>query len=273
MKKEYISMPLPIDNLFGETTSKAKEIVILLAVLAGIWIGWVVLLLPFGIKYWLPIVLTVVFAFYWASEIYGQGKKKRQFFKRQLNGDLSEEHNLIGITMIDGSDVFFGNLVVNFLVCDFKFYTDGNQLTLDFERFLDNVSPLMYNAYFVDNTVDEDFSDDISGVMVYEDKEVAQERYDYYLYNQEMLDAIKRYRVIVAVRSFLDEIEQLHEKTETLLLSDTTRCFTKIEVAQGDTLSSILGSDIGFEIDINTLLDNKYYDAASMSSLKVVDRG
>lgn len=273
MKKENISMPLPIDNLFGETTSKAKEIVILLAVLAGIWVGWVVLLLPFGIKYWFPTVLTVGFAFYWASEIFGQGKKKRAFFKRQLNGDLAEEHNLIGVTMIEGKDVFYGNVVTNFIVGDLKFYTDGNQLTLDLEKFLDTISPLMYNIYFVDMDVEEDFTEDISGVVVYEDKEVAQDRYDYYLFNQESLDAIKRYRVVVAVRSFLDEIEELHEKTETLLLADTTRCFTKIEVVEGEALNFILGADIGYELDINTLLDNKYYDSASMSSLKVIDRG
>lgn len=273
MKKEFISMPLPIDNVFGEVTSKAKEIIILLGVLAAVWVSWILLLLPFGVNYILPTVLSVGFFIYWLSEILGKGPDKRKFYKRQLSGDLSEEHKLVGINMIDGKDVFYGGLVVNFLIGEFRFYTDGNQLTLDFERFLDTIAPLFYNAYFVNLPVEEDFSDDASNVRVYTDRQVAQERYDYYIHQQDVIRSIKRYNVVIAIRASMDDINALHEKMETMMLSDASICFSKLQIAEGPLLSTVLGSDIGYEQDINVLLDNKYYDSASMSSLRVVDRG
>lgn len=273
MKKEYISMPLPIDNIFGEVTSKAKEIIILLGALAVIWISWILVFLPFGVNYILPTVLSVAFLLYWLSEILGKGPEKRKFYKRQLSGDLSEEHKLIGISMIDGADVFFGGTVVNFLVGEFRFYTNGNQLTLDFERFLDTIAPLFYNLYFVNLPVEEDFSDDASNVKIYKDRQVAQERYDYYIHQQNVIKSIKRYNVVIAIRASMDDMDALHEKMETMLLSDAAICFSKLQIAKDSLLSIVLGSDIGYEQDINVLLDNKYYDTASMSSLRVVDRG
>lgn len=273
MKKEYISMPLPIDNIFGSVTSKAKEIIILLGALAVIWVSWILVLLPFGVTYWVPIVLSVAFLLFWLSEILGKGKQKREFFKRQLKGDLAEESKIIGVSMIEGQDVFYSNTVVNFLVGELKFYTDANQLTLDLERFLDNIAPLFYNVYFVNIPVEEDFSTDASHVKVYQDKQIAQERYDYYIYQQDVIESIKRYSVIIAVRASMDDMELLHDKVGTLLMSDNAICFTKLEVAEGKLQSIVLGSDLGYEQDINVLLDNKYYDSASMSSLRVIDRG
>lgn len=273
MAKEYISMPLPIDNLFGESESRGKEILILIGVVAVLWIVWVVLLLPFGISFWMPLSLCIVFALYWLSEIWGKGKEKRKLYKRQLSGDLAEEHNLVGVTMIEDENVFFHDTVVNYLVGEFKFYTDGNQLTLDFERFLDGILPLQYNIYFVNLPIEEDFSDDAANVVRYVDKEVAQDRYNYYLYQQEVIKAIKCYSVVMAIHTQLDNIDKLHDKVESLLITDAGRCFTKLTLAKGDLLNVVLGSDLGYDCDINVLLDNKYYDSATMSSLKVIERG
>ena len=273
MAREYISMPLPIDNLFGESESRGKEIIILIGVVAVFWIIWVVLLLPFGVSFWVPLVLCILFFLYWLSEIWGKGKQKRALYKRQLSGDLAEEHNLVGVTMTESADVFYGDTVVNFLVGEFKFYTDGNQLTLDFERFLDGISPVPYNIYFVNLPVEEDFSEDAANVVKYVDKQVAQDRYNYYLYQQEVIKAIKAYTMVLGVRSSLDDIDKLHDKIETALTSDAAKCFTKLTLAKGALLDTILGSDLGYECDINVLLDNKYYDSATMSSLKVIERG
>lgn len=273
MSKEYISMPLPIDNVFGESDFRGKDFVILFVVLGGLWASWIFILFPLGISWKVMLVLSIIFFLYWLSEIYGKGKQKRAMFRRQLSGQLSEEHEIIGITMIDGADVFYSETVVNYLVGELKFYTDGNQLTLDFERFLDGLSPMLFNTYFVNLPIEEDFSSDASNVVIYNDKQVAQERYDYYLYQQKIIDAIKGYTVIIGLKAPLDRIDFLHDKISSVLKMDAKKCFTKLSLAEGDMLNLILGSDLGYEVDINMLLDNKYYDSATMSSLKVIERG
>ena len=271
--REYISMPLPIDNLFGETINHSTEIIILLAVIAGIWIGYVVLLVPFGITYVVPLVFSIGFLLFWLSEIFGKGKAKREFYKKQLSGDLAQESNIINISMIDGQDVFYGGMVANFIVGEFVYYIDGNQLTLDFEAFLDSIAPFMYNLYFVESLSEDTFEENIPGIKMYNDEQVAKDRFDFYLYQMELMKSIKRYKVIIAIRSSINDITTLHEKVENILIGDNTGVFSHIFLAKDEELNLVLGADLDYDQDVQTMLDTKYYNKASMPDLTIVERG
>lgn len=275
MNKEYISTLLPIDNIFGETESHTKEIIILVCGIAIDVFAYIFIMLPYGITYWVAIVLGICWVIYWLSEILGKGPQKRKFYKQQIAGKLAAQGDIIKVDLVEGPTVFYSDGMIAQIISGYLRYNiNDNTLTLKLEKFLDAIEPLNYNIYFynVDDIIQ--CTDNVGDLSCYTDKTVAKERFDYYVYQDEYsADNSMLFNVVIMVRSGIDEIANLKAKMDELAHSDSINVFAKWSIVEDEELVEVLGRDLDFDVDLNDILITKYGESATTKDIKVVSYG
>jgi len=265
MKIKYISMPLPIKDIFGETNSHTKVILILFAGIAVILFGWLLVFLPYGVQWWVMVIFQVLWGLIWLSEFLGEGKKKRANLKRILAGQTASEGQIVAVdSIIDDRVTYDNNVVAVLLVGALRYNPNGMQATLDFERYLDALLPYPPKVVFVNRNACTSIIHDAKNARVYVDDEVAKQRFEYYSYQDKISDAVKSYEIVTILSDTISNVTKLEEKVAGLLDSEVTNCFAYFRRVKTSEMGIYLGADVGYHLDTTQLLDVKFADDTAL---------
>ncbi len=271
MKNKYISMPLSIKDIFGETNSHTKAILILFGGIAAILFGWLLIFLPYGVPWWIMLIFQFIFGFIWLSEFLGEGKKKRENLKRILAGHTASESQVISVdSIIDDRVTYDNNTIAILLVGALRYNANGMQATLDFERYLDSIAPYPPNIVFVNRNACTSIIEDAGKARVYSDEEVAKQRFEYYSYQDKISDFVKSYEILTILSDTIDNYPKLEAKAQSLIDSEVTSCFAYFRRVKTSEMGLYLGSDIGYQLNTSQLLDVKFAEHTALPYVKIL---
>lgn len=259
--KENINTLLNIDSVFGEHEGHVLPIILTIG-LAGLpLLVWLFLLQGTFIKFWWVLIFDVFWTARWALIILGKEKEKMKFYDQQRADEYKSADELVHINHIhDDGLIEYDNGRVAYIISGYlKGYLTDDKLSVDMEHFMDELDNWDWDIYF-HNTVDEILCEDrLPKLAKYTDKEVIQERIDFYAHQDEWSRThTALYRVSFLVQANKYAWKRLKAHLTELVSSELALMFNEVDILDYDQVSDILNRDICGFVDIIKMLTSKY---------------
>lgn len=259
--KENINTLLNIDSVFGEYEGRVLPVILTIGLAAVPLLVWLFLLQGTFIKFWWVLIFDVLWSARWALIILGKEKEKMKFYDQQRADAYKSADELVHINYIqDDGLIEYDNGKVSYILSGYlKGYLTDDKLSVDMEHFMDELDNWEWDLYF-HNTVDELLCEDgLPNLARYKDKEVIQERIDFYSHQDEWSRThTALYRVSFLVSANKYAWKRLKAHLSELVSSELALMFNEIEILDHDKVSDILNRDICGYVDIVKMLTNKY---------------
>ena len=260
-KKENINTLLNIDSVFGEYEGHVLPIVITI-LLAGLpLLVWLFLLQGTPIRFWWVCVFDVFWSLRWGLIILGKEKEKMKFYYQQRGDEYKSADELIHINHIHENGLIeYDNGTVAVLISGYlRGYLTDDKLSVDMENFMNELDNWNWDM-FMHNTVDEILcTDGLPNLRRYTDREVIQERIDFYNYQDEWSRThTGLYRISFLVYCPKYNWKRLLAHLEELVSSELALMFNEVEILKYDDVIDMLNRDICGFADINRMLVKKY---------------
>lgn len=267
--KENINILANIDNPFGEHEGKIMPWIIVILLAAAPLLIWLFFLINTPIKFWMVVVFDVLWTGRWMLKIPGQEDKKMAFYEQQLADAYKSADEIIHITHVhDDGLIEYDNGRVAYLISGFlKGYINDDALSLDLENFMNELDAWEWD-YTLHNVVDELLCENnLPKLARYTDKEVIQDRINFYSYQDEWSRThTALYRITFIVQAPKYNWKKLKLHLEELISSDIALMFNDVSVLRYDQVNDILNRDICGFTDILTMLTKKYENSEYYAS-------
>lgn len=259
--KENINTLLNIDSVFGEYEGHVLPIIITIGLAAVPLLIWLFLLQGTFIKFWWVAIADVLWTGRWALIILGKEKEKMKFYDQQRADAYKSADELVHITYIhDDGLIEYDNGRVAYIISGYpKGYLTDDKLSVDMEHFMDELDNWDWDMYF-HNTVDELLCENgLPNLARYTDKEVIQERIDFYAYQDEWSRThTGLYRISFLVSAGKYNWKRLNAHLTELVTSEVALMFNEITILNHDGVTDMLNRDICGFADVNKMLTAKY---------------
>lgn len=222
---------------------------------------WLFLLQGTFIKLWYVAVFDAIWAGRWALIILGKEKDKINFYleQRQDKGATADEIIHSKHIMPDGL-ITYDNGSVAYIVSGYlKSYLTDDKLSVELENFMNELDIWNWD-YYLHSAIDEiKCEDNLPKLKRYTDKEVIQDRIDFYAYQDEWASThAGLYRMSFLVSTSSSNFKKLRMHLEELISSDTATCFNEIKILGYDEVIDIMSRDVASYIDMRTMLLRKF---------------
>lgn len=259
--KENINTLLNIDSVFGEYEGRVLPVILTIGLAAVPLLVWLFLLQGTFIKFWWVLIIDVLWTARWALIILGKEKEKMKFYDQQRADAYKSADELVHINYIhDDGLIEYDNGRVSYIVSGYlKGYLTDDKLSVDMEHFMDELDNWEWDMYF-HNTVDELLCEDtLPNLARYKDKEVIQERIDFYAHQDEWARThTALYRISFLVSANKYAWKRLKSHLTELVSSELALMYNEIEILDHDAVVDILNRDICGFADVVKMLTNKY---------------
>lgn len=258
--KRKINALLNIDNFFGDYQGRMLPIIIFIAIAGAPVLAYAFILqLYIPIKFFVPV--WVLWTARWALKIIGREDKKMLFYDSQRGDEYASADDLIYTSFVheDGL-VEMQNGVVGYFITGFpKAYINDDAFSVDMEAFLNELDMWTYDMYF-QNVVDEiRCEDNLPRLARYKDKEVIQDRIDFYNRQDEYARThASMYRYVFFVYASKYDWKKLKSHVTEIVQSELAQCFNEIEIADKHTANELYARDLMNYLDFNKMLTKKY---------------
>lgn len=259
--KENINTLLNIDSVFGEYEGHVLPVILTIGLAAVPPLIWLFLLQGTFIKFWWILIVDVLWTGRWALIILGKEKEKMKFYDQQRADAYKSADELIHINYIhDDGLIEYDNGKVAYIISGYvKGYLTDDKLSVDMEHFMDELDNWDWDLLF-HNTVDELLCENgLPNLARYTNKEVIQERIDFYAYQDEWARThTGLYRVSFLVSCNKYAWKRLKSHLSELVTSEVALMFNEIQILDHDGAIDLINRDICGFADINKMLTAKY---------------
>lgn len=259
--KENINTLLNIDSVFGEYEGHVLPIIITIGLIGLPLLIWLFMLQGTPIKFWWVVIADVPWSVWWATYILGHGKQKMAFYEQQRTDAYRSADELIHTAYIhDDGLIEYDNGSVAYIISGYlRGYLTDDKLSVDMEHFMDELDNWDWDLYF-HNTVDELLCEnELPKLARYTDKEVIQDRIDFYAYQDEWSRThTGLYRISFLVTANKYNWKRLKAHLSEVVSSEIALVFNEVEILDHDKVVDIFNRDICGFADIMAMLVAKY---------------
>lgn len=259
--KENINTLLNIDTVFGEYEGKVMPVILTFALAALPLLMWLFLLQGTFIKFWWVVIFDVLWTGRWALIILGKEKEKLKFYEQQKKDEYKSADELIHINHVHQDGLIeYDNGTVAFIVTGYlRGYLTDDKLSVDIENFMNELDNWGWDMY-LHNTVDELLCEEnLPKLKRYTDKEIIQERIDFYSHQDEWSRTHSAlYRISFLVYTSKYNWKKMRSHLDELISSEVALCFNEVEIADYDMVMDLLNRDICGFADLGKMLIQKY---------------
>lgn len=259
-----IQMLLDIENIFGESTRGLGQLVLTLCLclIPPAFIGYTALYLY--IPWQILLVVCLVFAVRVVLVVMGHESQRVKNFKKQRDDVYSLTDDMVNIRRIHPQGcVEYVNGNIGFFIVT---YNSSSNETLEKSKQIDRFINLAVGKHAFDIYVQNDVSTDhldnkYNNVTLFGDDEAANAFMEIIDYNREVVRSSSTLtRNIIFVRGSKYQWKEIVNDIQTALTSESARVFRQCYLATDrEEIENIISRDINGYIDLDKLLQRKYY--------------
>lgn len=263
-ERPKIQMLLDIENIFGESTRGLGQLVLTLCLclIPPAFIGYTALYLY--IPWQILLVVCLVFAVRVVLVVMGHESQRVKNFKKQRDDVYSLTDDMVNIRRIHQQGcVEYVNGNIGFFIVT---YNSSSNETLEKSKQIDRFINLAVGKHAFDIYVQNDVSTDhldnkYNNVTLFGDDEAANAFMEIIDYNREVVRSSSTLtRNIIFVRGSKYQWKEIVNDIQTALTSESARVFRQCYLATDrEEIENIISRDINGYIDLDKLLQRKYY--------------
>lgn len=263
-ERPKIQMLLDIENIFGESTRGLGQLVLTLCLclIPPAFIGYTALYLY--IPWQILLVVCLVFAVRVVLVVMGHESQRVKNFKKQRDDVYSLTDDMVNIRRIHTQGcVEYVNGNIGFFIVT---YNSSSNETLEKSKQIDRFINLAVGKHAFDIYVQNDVSTDhldnkYNNVTLFGDDEAANAFMEIIDYNREVVRSSSTLtRNIIFVRGSKYQWKEIVNDIQTALTSESARVFRQCYLATDrEEIENIISRDINGYIDLDKLLQRKYY--------------
>ncbi len=263
-ERPKIQMLLDIENIFGESTRGLGQLVLTLCLCLTppAFIGYTALYLY--IPWQILLVVCLVFAVRVVLVVMGHESQRVKNFKKQRDDVYSLTDDMVNIRRIHPQGcVEYVNGNIGFFIVT---YNSSSNETLEKSKQIDRFINLAVGKHAFDIYVQNDVSTDhldnkYNNVTLFGDDEAANAFMEIIDYNREVVRSSSTLtRNIIFVRGSKYQWKEIVNDIQTALTSESARVFRQCYLATDrEEIENIISRDINGYIDLDKLLQRKYY--------------
>lgn len=263
-ERPKIQMLLDIENIFGESTRGLGQLVLTLCLclIPPAFIGYTALYLY--IPWQILLVVCLVFAVRVVLVVMGHESQRVKNFKKQRDDVYSLTDDMVNIRRIHPQGcVEYVNGNIGFFIVT---YNSSSNETLEKSKQIDRFINLAVGKHAFDIYVQNDVSTDhldnkYNNVTLFGDDEAANAFMEIIDYNREVVRSSSTLtRNIIFVRGSKYQWKEIVNDIQTALTSESARVFRQCYLATDrEEIENIISRDINGYIDLDKLLQRKYY--------------
>lgn len=269
--KQPINTLLNVDNIFGEYEGRVGPIILFLAIASAPLLLWIFILI-----YFIPFVWFIgpwlLWTGRWALYILGKEKQKMARWYSQRKDEYHTIDELVHVSFIhDDGLIEYTNGQVGYILFGLPKQTISDaKLSVDYERFMDELDHWDYDLYFHQVIGEINLTDNLGKLKRYDDNEVISERIEFYNYQDEYSSLHSGlYRYIFLVRAPKTNWKRLRQHLDSLVDSEVAKCFVELSIANKVEVNDIINRDICGFVDLQKMLVSKY-DNSQFNNSKVL---
>ena len=259
--KDNMNTLLNIDSVFGEYEGHVLPVVITIGLVALPLLLWLFFLQRTPIKFWYVLIFDVFWGLRWALKILGKENEKMKFYLQQRSDEYKSADELVHVNHVhDNGLIEYDNGTTAFIISGFfKGYLTDDKLSVDLENFMNELDNWNWDFY-LHNVVDELLCEEgLPNLKRYTDKQVIQERIDFYDYQDEWSRThTALYRISFLVWCPKYNWKRLQSHMEELVSSELANMFNEIAIFGYDEVMDIFNRDICGYADIRSMLTKKF---------------
>lgn len=263
-ERPKIQMLLDIENIFGESTRGLGQLVLTLCLclVPPAFIGYTALYLY--VPWQILLVVCLVFAVRVVLVVMGHESQRVKNFKKQRDDVYSLTDDMVNIRRIHPQGcVEYVNGNIGFFIVT---YNSSSNETLEKSKQIDRFINLAVGKHAFDIYVQNDVSTDhldnkYNNVTLFGDDEAANAFMEIIDYNREVVRSSSTLtRNIIFVRGSKYQWKEIVNDIQTALTSESARVFRQCYLATDrEEIENIISRDINGYIDLDKLLQRKYY--------------
>lgn len=263
-ERPKIQMLLDIENIFGESTRGLGQLVLTLCLclIPPAFIGYTALYLY--IPWQILLVVCLIFAVRVVLVVMGHESQRVKNFKKQRDDVYSLTDDMVNIRRIHPQGcVEYVNGNIGFFIVT---YNSSSNETLEKSKQIDRFINLAVGKHAFDIYVQNDVSTDhldnkYNNVTLFGDDEAANAFMEIIDYNREVVRSSSTLtRNIIFVRGSKYQWKEIVNDIQTALTSESARVFRQCYLATDrEEIENIISRDINGYIDLDKLLQRKYY--------------
>lgn len=263
-ERPKIQMLLDIENIFGESTRGLGQLVLTLCLclVPPAFIGYTALYLY--VPWQILLVVCLVFAIRVVLVVMGHESQRVKNFKKQRDDVYSLTDDMVNIRRIHPQGcVEYVNGNIGFFIVT---YNSSSNETLEKSKQIDRFISLAVGKHAFDIYVQNDVSTDhldnkYNNVTLFGDDEAANAFMEIIDYNREVVRSSSTLtRNIIFVRGSKYQWKEIVNDIQTALTSESARVFRQCYLATDrEEIENIISRDINGYIDLDKLLQRKYY--------------
>lgn len=263
-ERPKIQMLLDIENIFGESTRGLGQLVLTLCLclIPPAFIGYTALYLY--IPWQILLAVCLVFAVRVVLVVMGHESQRVKDFKKQRDDVYSLTDDMVNIRRIHPQGcVEYVNGNIGFFIVT---YNSSSNETLEKSKQIDRFINLAVGKHAFDIYVQNDVSTDhldnkYNNVTLFGDDEAANAFMEIIDYNREVVRSSSTLtRNIIFVRGSKYQWKEIVNDIQTALTSESARVFRQCYMATDrEEIENIISRDINGYIDLDKLLQRKYY--------------
>lgn len=219
----------------------------------------------FFLSKFIPLKWVLIFELPWAVRMalyfLGNEPKKLEVYKQSLNNQYDTADDLVKVSHIypDGMIEYTNGMIVYIISGYFMTYIDDDSLSIDIEDFLDALKGFTYDIS-LHNVIDEfKLQNNMEGMRVYTDKELMQERMEFYIQQDDFChDNALLYRINFEITAPKYSWKETKMKLEEIVNSDITSVFKEVYICNEEEVSDVMSRDTCMNVDLKQLLVKKY---------------
>lgn len=254
-----INVLLNVDNYFGKSSGRLAPFLIFL----GISAIPMFLYIPFMgiVPLWIVIIFELLWTGRWYLKILGHEKERLAKYKKRKEAKYALANSLVKIVNVfeDGC-IEYMNTSCAYLICGFpNSYFDTTKFVSDCELFFSSMRASSFDIHLQLVTDEDKLQDDLSGLQIYTDEELKQERVQVYKMQDEYSSMRSElFRYIISVKFSKYSKNTIRASLDELLSSNLSKFFHSVYICNRQQVIDILSRDLGLYVDIDELLSKAY---------------
>lgn len=258
-KKPNINTLMNLDNIFGTYEGRVMPMILTLLLGSIPLFIWLFFLQGTVIKLWMAAIAWALLTGRLALIFLGKEKEKLNSYVSRRNDAYLESKDMIQVTdIIDGLIMYTSGRVAYVMYGYLKGYLDDDALSVDLEKFLDELDRFQWDVNFYNVTDELMCTNELPLLKRYKDRETILQRIDFYQYQDEWsAKNTEMYELVFIVKANKWDWKVMRDKLTELVHSDAAGCFNELYLAGTDEVIQIMSRDIETYVDLNEMLLNK----------------
>lgn len=259
-EKMTINVLANIDSYFGEHQGRLGPVILFLCISAAPLLLYIMLFIGI-IPFKFILIFEVPFVIRMALRILGKEEEKLKIYINSREDVYATADDLLRISHIqeDGLIEYMNGKIAYIVSAFTSTYFNDDELSIDLEAFIELFGKYEYDIYC--HLVVDEFrlQDRLELMNVYEDKEMLQERINFYMLQDKYCsEHSKLYRINFLVKASKYDWKQLRSTLDSAVKSAAVNVFKQCYICDKLQAQDVMSRDLCLFIDIADMMKKKY---------------